>query len=299
MGQFILTDKAVTDQIHDNQLLSNEDFDKILTNDELFPILTERGRDFSKVLWNLSYEDQIKKLQVELVKLQSWVQKNGLRVAILFEGRDAAGKGGTIKRFIEHLNPRSMRVVALSKPTDVERGQWYFRRYVKELPNPGEIVFFDRSWYNRAVVEPVMGFCNDLQYEQFMRQVPEFEHMLFEDGLKVIKFWFSISKEEQLRRFESRRKNPLKNWKLSPVDEKGQELWDKYTYYKEQMFSKTHTAFSPWIIAKTNVKKLARLESIRYVLSQFEYDGKDEAATRVLPDPNVMMRFHRSIYHLD
>ena len=192
-----------------------------------------------------------------------------------------------------------MRVVALSKPTDVEKGQWYFRRYVKELPNPGEIVFFDRSWYNRAVVEPVMGFCSVEQYEQFMRQVPEFEHMLFEDGVHVIKFWFSITKEEQLKRFESRGKNPLKQWKLSPVDKQGQELWDKYTYYKEQMFSRSHTAYSPWIIAKTNTKKWARLESIRYVLSQFEYEGKDEALTRVLPDPNVIMRFHRSIYHLD
>lgn len=299
MGQFIVTDKAVTDQLFENQLLSNADFDKILNSDELYPILAERGRDIGNVLWVISYEEQLKMLQVELVKLQAWIQKNNMRVAVLFEGRDAAGKGGTIKRFIEHLNPRAMRVVALPKPTDIERGQWYFRRYVKELPNPGEIVFFDRSWYNRAVVEPVMDFCNTKQYEQFMRQVPEFEHMLFEDGIHVIKFWFSISKEEQQRRFGERKKNPLKHWKLSSVDERGQELWDKYTYYKEQMFAKTHTAFSPWIIAKTNVKKMARLESIRYVLSQFEYDGKNEAATRVLHDPNMMMRFHRSIYHLD
>ncbi len=299
MGQFIITDKAVTNQIFDKQLLTNNDFNKILTSDEIFPILRERGRDFQKILFNISYEEQLQKLQIELVKLQAWIQKTGQRVAVIFEGRDAAGKGGAIKRFTEHLNPRSMRVVALNKPTDIERGQWYFRRYISVLPNAGEIVFFDRSWYNRAVVEPVMGFCTDDQYNQFMRQVPEFEHMLFEDGLTVIKFWFSISKEEQSRRFEARRANPLKQWKLSPVDQKGQELWEKYTYYKEQMFSRTHTAFSPWMIVKTNTKKLARLESIRYVLSQFEYEGKDEAATRVLPDPNIIMRFHRSIYHLD
>lgn len=299
MGQFVITDKAVKDQLQREQYLLNQDFDNLYSSDELFGVLSDKGRDISKVLFNISYEDQLRRLQIELVKLQAWVAANKLRVAVLFEGRDAAGKGGTIKRFTEHLNPRSMGVVALSKPTDVEMGQWYFRRYVKELPNPGEIIFFDRSWYNRAVVEPVMGFCNTKQYEQFMRQVPEFEHMLFEDGVTVIKFWFSISKEEQLRRFESRGDNPLKQWKLSPVDKKGQELWDKYTYYKEQMFSRTHTAYSPWIIVKTNTKKLARLESIRYVLSQFEYEGKDLAATRVLPDPNVVMRFHRAIYQLD
>jgi polyphosphate kinase 2 len=299
MGQFIITDKAVKDELLHDQYLTNEDFEHIYTSDELFPVLQSKDRDITKVLFNISYEDQLRKLQIELVKLQTWVTEHNKRVAVLFEGRDAAGKGGTIKRFIEHLNPRSMRVVALSRPTDIERGQWYFRRYVKELPNPGELVFFDRSWYNRAVVEPVMGFCDTDQYEQFMRQVPEFEHMLFEDGVHVIKFWFSIDKEEQQKRFASRGMNPLKQWKLSPVDQKGQELWEKYTYYKEQMFSRTHTAYSPWIIVKTNTKKMARLESIRYVLSQFEYDGKDEAATRVLPDPNIVMRFHRSIYHLD
>ena len=189
-----------------------------------------------------------------------------------------------------------MRVVALARPSDLEKRQWYFRRYISILPNAGEIVFFDRSWYNRAVVEPVMGFCNEEQYQQFMRQVPEFEHMLFEDGIKVIKFWFSIDKKEQSKRFLARGANPLKQWKLSPVDEKGQELWEKYTYYKEQMFSRTHTIFSPWIIVKTNIKKEARLESIRYLLSQFEYPDKDKALTRILPDPNVTMRFHRSIY---
>lgn len=299
MAQFIINDKAVKDQLDPEQYLVNEDFDKLYSSDELFGVLHDKGRDISKVLFTISYEEQLRMLQIELVKLQAWVAANKMRVAILFEGRDAAGKGGTIKRFTEHLNPRSIRVVALNKPTEIEKGQWYFRRYVKALPNPGEIVFFDRSWYNRAVVEPVMGFCTPKQYDQFMRQVPEFEHMLFEDGVVVIKFWFSISKEEQQRRFESRGGNPLKQWKLSDVDKKGQELWDKYTYYKEQMFSRSHTAYSPWIIVKTNSKKLARLESIRYVLSQFEYADKAVSTTRVLPDPNMVMRFHRSIYQID
>jgi len=249
-------------------------------------------------LFNLDYERQLEQLQVELVKWQRWVAETGQRVAVIFEGRDAAGKGGTIKRFVEHMNPRSLRVVALNKPTDLEQKQWYFRRYIKELPNAGEIVFFDRSWYNRAVVEPVMGFCEDEQYQQFMRQVPEFEHMLFEDGIHVIKLWFSINKDEQSKRFNDRRSNPLKQWKLSPVDEKGQEMWERYTYYKEQMFARTHTNFSPWTILQTNTKKVARLEAIRYVLSRFEYEGKESASTNVLPDPNVVMRFYRSIYHL-
>ncbi|MDH5399749.1 MAG: hypothetical protein OEX02_16475, partial [Cyclobacteriaceae bacterium] len=179
-----------------------------------------------------SYETEIKKLQVELVRMQRWVEERGKRIMIIYEGRDASGKGGAIKRFIEHLNPRAMRVVALPKPTDVEKGQWYFQRYVTQLPNPGEIVFFDRSWYNRAVVEPVNGFCTDKQYKQFMRQVPEFEHMLFEDGIILIKFWFSVSKEIQLYRFNSRKENPLKNWKHSDVDAQAQDLWAEYTKFK-------------------------------------------------------------------
>jgi polyphosphate kinase 2 len=239
------------------------------------------------------------KLQAELVDLQQWTAKHKKRVCVLFEGRDAAGKGGAIRRFTEHLNPRSMRVVALTKPTEIEKGQWYFRRYIKELPDPGELVFFDRSWYNRAVVEPVMDFCCEEQYKKFMLQVPEFEHMLYEDGVIIIKFWFSISKQEQERRFNSRLKNPLKQWKFSPVDKEGQNRWDKYTFYKEQMFSKTHTSISPWIIIKTNNKKQARLESIRHVLSQFDYDRKGSSHTIVLPDPNVVQRYHRMITQID
>ncbi|MEJ2004929.1 MAG: polyphosphate kinase 2 [Cyclobacteriaceae bacterium] len=299
MSQFILTDKALRNKIDPSKMLSAQDLEAVTDAASLRRILEIKERDISKIDFNISYEEQLRALQVELVKLQSFVIRNNLRVAVIFEGRDAAGKGGAIKRFAEHLNPRAMRVVALSKPTDLEKKQWYFRRYIGVMPNAGEIVFFDRSWYNRAVVEPVMGFCTDEQYRQFMRQVPEFEHMLFEDGVIVIKFWFSITKEEQARRFHSRSKNPLKQWKLSPVDQKGQELWDKYTYYKEQMFSMTHTSFSPWIIVKTNTKKIARLESMRYVLSQFEYEDKVEAGTHILPDPNLVARYHRSTTPFD
>ncbi|WP_435262217.1 polyphosphate kinase 2 [Tenacibaculum sp. nBUS_03] len=279
--------------------LTIRDFQNVSTNDELRELIKEKGISIDKVEVKINYESELKKLQIELVKLQQWVAKNNKRVAVIFEGRDAAGKGGSIRRFMEHLNPRSMRLVALNKPTEVEKGQWYFQRYIKELPNPGEIVFFDRSWYNRAVVEPVMGFCSDDQYKKFLVQVPEFEHMLYEDGVTIIKFWLSISKEEQLRRFDSRNKNPLKRWKFSPVDKKGQELWDKYTFYKDQMFSKTHTAYSPWIVVKTNDKKKARVECMRHVLSQFNYDGKENAKTILNPDPNVVMRYYRSVNHLD
>ena len=256
-------------------------------------------KNFESLMETLDYESELLKLQAELVDLQQWTAKHKKRVCVLFEGRDAAGKGGAIRRFTEHLNPRSMRVVALTKPTEIEKGQWYFRRYIKELPEPGELVFFDRSWYNRAVVEPVMDFCGDEQYQKFMVQVPEFEHMLYEDGVIIIKFWFSISKEEQKKRFKSRLKNPLKQWKFSPVDKEGQKRWDKYTFYKEQMFSQTHTSFSPWIIIKTNNKKQARLERIRYVLSRFDYDRKGSSKTTVLPDPNVVQRYHRMITQID
>lgn len=269
------------------------------TKEELLALLKNNKVDVQKVLDTFEYEQQLVDLQVELVKLQSWVAKKGLRVAVIFEGRDAAGKGGAIRRFKEHLNPRAMRVVALTKPSNIERGQWYFRRYVKELPDPGELVFFDRSWYNRAVVEPVMGFCAEDDYEKFMRQVPEFEHMLYEDGIILIKFWFSISKEEQKRRFQKRATNKLKQWKLSPVDLVSQQKWDIYTDYKERMFTNSHTSFSPWTIIKTSNKKVARLESIRHVLSKFEYEGKSENRANLLPDPNVVLRYHRSILQLD
>ena len=279
--------------------LEAKDFIEAKTSKELFSIMNIKGISSPKVLDVLAYEKQLRDLQIELVKLQQWVLKENKRVAVIFEGRDAAGKGGNIRRFMEHLNPRSSRLVALNKPTNVEKGQWYFQRYIKELPNPGEIVFFDRSWYNRAVVEPVMGFCSDKEYNDFLVQVPEFEHMLYEDGLIIIKFWLSISKEEQLKRFNARNNNPLKRWKFSPVDKKGQELWDTYTHYKDEMYGKTHTTYCPWMIIKTNHKKTARLEAMRYVLSRFDYDGKKEAPTLLTPDPNVVTRYYRSNFQID
>ena len=282
-------------------MITKDQLEKVSNKKDFLKLLKKniKKSKLTTVLKEIRYEKELRKLQAELVNLQKWIADNNMRVAIIFEGRDSSGKGGAIKRFTEHLNPRAMRVVALNKPTDVERGQWYFRRYIKELPNPGELVFFDRSWYNRAVVEPVMGFCSQEQYNKFMVQVPEFEHMLYEDGVKVVKFWFSISKDEQVRRFDSRMENPLKRWKFSPVDKEGQKKWDDYTYYKEQMFARTHTSFSPWIIVKTNDKLTARLESIRYVLSQFHYDGKKDTETKLLPDPNVIQRFYRNINQID
>lgn len=279
--------------------LTEEDFKSVSNNKELLALIEKKNSAFKKVGKTLLYNEELRLLQIELVKLQHWISKENKRVAVVFEGRDAAGKGGNIRRFMEHLNPRSSRLVALNKPTEVEKGQWYFQRYIKELPNPGEIAFFDRSWYNRAVVEPVMGFCTDQQYKEFLVQVPEFEHMMYEDGLIIIKFWLSISKDEQLKRFEARKENPLKRWKFSPVDKKGQTLWDKYTHYKGEMFSKTHTSYSPWMIIKTNDKKTARLEAMRHVLSQFDYDGKKDAKTILNPDPNVIMRYYRSNLQID
>lgn len=283
-------------------MLELADLQSMETRKDLLNYLKEHRDDdpaITKLLDKIQYETELEELQAELVNFQKWVTDNKIKVAIIFEGRDASGKGGTIKRFVEHLNPRAMRLVALNKPTDVERGQWYFRRYVKELPNEGELVFFDRSWYNRAVVEPVMGFCTPQQYDEFMVQVPEFEHMLYESGTHIIKFWFSVSKEQQLYRFKRRLKNPLKKWKYSPVDEKGQELWDDFTSYKNQMFTRTHNAFAPWIIVKSDDKKRARLEAIRYVLSQFNYTDKSKSKASLNPDPNVVQRYFRTIKQID
>lgn len=278
------------------------------TEDELVALNSERGlrqvvrrgknARLSSALRYLKYERRLRALQVELVKLQRAVQDENRRVVIIFEGRDAAGKGGAIRRFTHHLNPRAMRVVALPKPTDEEKGQWYFQRYVNQLPNPGEICFFDRSWYNRAVVEPVNGFCTSVQYERFMRQVPDFEHMLHEDGIELIKFWFSITRDEQERRFDARRKDPLKQWKLSDVDQKAQSLWDEYTHYKEAMFMRTHTSFAPWVIVKGNSKKTARLESIRYVLTNVPY-AQGRPNVRTTPDPEFVSRYRRAVDQLD
>ena len=277
-------------------LLSESDLAKVNTREELLDLLEQKNHPLAgEMRAYQTYRDELKGLQIELLKFQEWVVKNNKRIAILYEGRDAAGKGGAIRRFRMHLNPIHLRVVALNKPTAIEQGQWYFRRYIKELPNAGEIVLFDRSWYNRAVVEPVMGFATDAQYNRFMTQVTEFENMLHEEDTTVIKFWFSISKKEQRERFNDRILNDLKRWKFSPVDRKGQALWDEYTYYKEQMFSRTHTSFCPWVIVRANVKRQARIESIRYVLSRFEYDGKSESTVSTLVNPDIVQRYHRSL----
>lgn len=280
-------------------LLTTEEFNSAKEVSELKSLFKERGIKYKKTLEVLRYEEELRNLQIELIKMQNWAKDKKKRIAIIFEGRDAAGKGGAIRRFTEHLNPRSMRVVALNKPTNVEQGQWYFTRYVKELPNPGEIVFYDRSWYNRAVVEPVMGFCTNKQYEKFMRQVPEFEHLLYEDGVVIIKLWFSVSKDIQKARFDSRKVTPIKQWKISPVDERATEMWDKYTHYKEAMFSRTHTTYSPWVIINSDNKKTARLECMRYVLSTLEYDDKENAGNLINPDPTKASKYFRSIEQID
>jgi len=236
-----------------------------------------------------SYEKQKYRLQVELLKLQAWVRETGQRVVILFEGRDAAGKGGAIKRFMEHLNPRGARVVALEKPSESERGQWYFQRYIQHLPTRGEIVLFDRSWYNRAGVERVMGFCTPAEYDEFMRQVPEFERHLANSGIHLFKFWFSVSRAEQRRRFEERKLHPLKQWKLSPVDLASLDKWDEYTKAKEAMFAHTDTADAPWMVIRSDCKKRARLNAMRHILNRIAYANRDER-TIGLADPLIVGR---------
>ncbi|QEL57789.1 polyphosphate kinase 2 [Chromobacterium paludis] len=233
------------------------------------------------------YERLKQELQIELLKVQSWVKESGQKIVILFEGRDAAGKGGTIKRYMEHLNPRGARVVALEKPSEQERGQWYFQRYINHLPSAGEIVFFDRSWYNRAGVERVMGFCTPLEYLEFMRQAPQLERMLVNSGIKLFKYWFSVSREEQLRRFISRRDDPLKHWKLSPIDIQSLDKWDDYTAAKQAMFFHTHTGDAPWTVVKSDDKKRARLGCIRHFLSRLDYPGKDPRVAHA-PDPLIV-----------
>jgi polyphosphate kinase 2 len=249
----------------------------------------EGGYPYKHLMSRRSYERKKYELQVELLKLQAWVKETGQRVVILFEGRDAAGKGGTIKRFMEHLNPRGARVVALEKPSEVERGQWYFQRYVEHLPTRGEIVMFDRSWYNRAGVERVMGFCTDDEYLEFIRQAPEFERNLVRSGLHLIKFWFSVTRKEQRRRFKERKSHPLKQWKLSPVDLASLDKWDEYTKAKESMFFYTDTADSPWTVIKSDCKKRARLNALRYVLHKLPYTNKDLLAIGSL-DPLLVGR---------
>jgi len=236
-----------------------------------------------------AYEKRKQKLQAELLKAQQWIQDTEQRVVLLFEGRDAAGKGGTIKRFNEHLNPRGARVVALQKPTDQERSQWYFQRYVQNLPSAGEMVFFDRSWYNRAGVERVMGFCSPNQYLEFMRQCPDFERMLVRDGILMFKYWFSVTQVEQRKRFKSRETDPLKQWKLSPIDKASLDKWDDYTEAKEAMFFYTDTADAPWTIIKSDDKKRARLNCMEHFLNALPYPGKDH---RIVGEPDPLIVGH-------
>ena len=235
------------------------------------------------------YEVAKYRLQIELLKLQYWAEDHGERHIIVFEGRDAAGKGGTIKRFMEHLNPRAARVVALTKPTTTEEGQWYFQRYVQNFPTSGEFVLFDRSWYNRAGVERVMGFCTDQEYEVFMKQAPEFERMIVDAGIHLTKFWFSVTSREQRTRFAIRQIDPVRRWKLSPMDLESLGRWDAYTDAKTAMIAGTDTDYAPWITVRSNDKKRARLEAMRYFLSQFDYEGKDHATVGE-PDPLIVMR---------
>mgnify|MGYP001246001447 CR=1 FL=1 len=245
------------------------------------------GYPYKKKMKRSDYEEALELLQYELVKVQAHLQASGERVVIVFEGRDAAGKGGTINAFRQYLNPRHNRVVALSKPSDTEQGQWYFQRYVAHLPTHGEMVMFDRSWYNRAGVEPVMGFCTEEQHKQFLSEVPHFEHMLVKDGIHFFKFWLNVGQEMQIKRFHDRRQNPMKRWKLSPIDIKALSKWDEYTHARNQMLENTHTAHAPWTVVRSNDKRRARLNAIRHFLFSMDYDGKDTSAIGIL-DPQII-----------
>jgi polyphosphate kinase 2 len=269
-------------------VFDDDDDDPVLIDSTGAPVDTWRENyPYEERMSRPEYEEQKRLLQIELLKLQKWTQANGLRHVLVFEGRDAAGKGGTIKRFMEHLNPRGARVVALEKPSERERTQWYFQRYVEQLPSGGEMVFFDRSWYNRAGVERVMQFCSAQDYLEFMRQTPDLERMLVRSGIRLFKFWFSVSREEQLRRFKSRETDPLKQWKLSPIDRASLDKWDDYTEAKEAMFFYTDTADAPWTIIKSDDKKRARLNALQYFLSILPYPDKDHHVVRG-PDPLIV-----------
>jgi len=271
----VLAGLTVVDTDDDDPILLWPDGTPVDTWREDYPYDERMTRDY--------YEHAKRLLQIELVKLQNWVKDTGQKIVIVFEGRDAAGKGGTIKRFTEHLNPRGARVVALEKPTERERTQWYFQRYVPHLPANGEIVMFDRSWYNRAGVERVMGFCTQEEYAEFMREAPEFERMLVNSDLSLTKFWFSVSPLEQRTRFVIRQIDPVRQWKLSPMDIQALDKWDEYTVAKEAMFEYTDTDHAPWTVVKSNDKKRARLEAMRHILEQFDYDGKD---TEIVGNPD-------------
>ena len=247
----------------------------VVSHDNLHKVFGTGEYPYEEKMKKKEYEAEKAKLQAELLKLQKWVAETGQKFVLLFEGRDAAGKGGTIKRFMEHLNPREARVVALNKPTDAERGQWYYQRYTQHLPTKGEMVFYDRSWYNRAGVERVMGFCTPSEYLEFMRQTPEYERMMVRSGIRLYKYWFSVTQDEQKRRFDSRQQDPLKRWKLSPVDIASLSKWDDYTEAKEAMFFYTDTADAPWTIIKSNDKKRARINTMKHFLASVDYPDKD------------------------
>jgi polyphosphate kinase 2 len=251
--------------------ITEEDIALLNSKEGLHALLRNKKVNLAKSLEEAAYSVELKKKQVELIKLQNWVIENGKKVVIIFEGRDAAGKGGAIRRITEYINPRQFRIVALNVPTDDERKQWFFQRYINQLPKPGEIVFFDRSWYNRAVVEPVNGFCTDEEYQVFMSQVNDFEKMLIQSDTHLIKFYFSITKEEQAKRFKDIQNNPMKRWKMTAVDRRAQELWDEYSKYKERMFEVTNTEHAPWRIVDANQKSQARLEAVTHVLEKIPY----------------------------
>jgi len=249
--------------------------------------LLSGGYPYDKRMPRKAYEAELHLLQIELLKLQRWVRDEGKRIVIVFEGRDAAGKGGTIKRFMEHLNPRHARTVALSKPTETERGQWYFQRYIAHLPTAGDIVLFDRSWYNRSGVERVMGFCTPEQVNQYMAEAPEFEASLVRDGIQFFKFWLTLGHAMQLKRFHARKHDPLKSWKLSPIDVASLSKWDDYTTAREEMIDHTHTQSAPWTVIRSNDKRRARLNAIRHILASIEYEGKDKNIV-AKPDPMIL-----------
>jgi len=256
--------------------LTNLELKKLNTSKGLLALLSKEPINVERALRYIDYERRLKKLQTEMIRLQTWAIEKEVRIVVLFEGRDAAGKGGAIRRITERINPRHIRIVALPKPTEDEQTQWYFQRYIEQLPKAGEMVFFNRSWYNRAVVEPVNGFCTQQQYQIFMNQVNEFERMILESGIYLVKIYMSISKREQAKRFEEIKNDPLKQWKMSPVDERAQELWDQYTEYKDAMFTKTHTEKSPWKVIKANRKTEARVNAINHILKSIPYDKNVE-----------------------
>ncbi len=268
---------------------------KVISGKKLLRLSYEMGSyPYPEKMGLEEYEAEKHLLQIELLKVQAWVKETGQRILGIFEGRDAAGKGGTIKRFNEHLNPRAAHVIALEKPNEREQGQWYYQRYIKHLPTKGEMVFLDRSWYNRAGVERVMGFCTDEEYLEFLRQTPQLELMLVNSGMHLFKYWFSVSRHEQLRRFHSRTHDPLKQWKLSPIDIQSLDKWEDYTKAKQAMFFYTSTADAPWTVVKSDDKKRARINCMRHYLHSLDYPGKDEAVA-CAPDPKIVGNVHRKL----